>query len=128
MMSNLDCFARILGAESQADCTCCAISLEEAVIVPSRFRQKAQVSGVASLWRSSVKSSCAPARGTPNHAPRDRPVLMRWISMLTFSLEMIRKKGNEATAAITGAPARSAWSQSSADYVALGVRGDPRGR
>jgi len=48
--------------------------------------------------------------------------------MPTFSLEMTRKKGNEATAAITGAPERSEWWQSSADYVARDVRGDPRGR
>jgi hypothetical protein len=35
MMDNADCFALMLEAGSQADCTCCAISLEEAVTLPS---------------------------------------------------------------------------------------------
>jgi hypothetical protein len=54
--------------------------------------------------------------------------LMKLISMPTLSPETTRKKGNEAVAAATGAPERCAASQSSADYVARGVRGDPRGR
>jgi len=49
MMDNPDWFALIAAAGSQADCTCCAISLEEVVIVPSRWHQKAKVCGVASL-------------------------------------------------------------------------------
>jgi hypothetical protein len=48
MMDNPDCFALMLGDESQADCTCSAISLEEAVIVPNHWRQRARVYGVAS--------------------------------------------------------------------------------
>jgi hypothetical protein len=54
--------------------------------------------------------------------------LRKWISMPTLSLETTRKKGNEATAAITGALARSESWRSNADYVVRGVRGDPRGR
>jgi hypothetical protein len=65
MMANLDCFARMSGAESQAGCTCFAISLEEAVIVLSRGPQKARVYGVASRWRNSAKWSCAWAHGIP---------------------------------------------------------------
>src|ERR1019366_4629226 len=45
-----------------------------------------------------------------------------------LALEKLRKRGNEATAAITDAPERSESWQSNADYVARGVRGDPRGR
>ena len=41
-----DCFALMLEAGSQADCTCCAISLEEAVTLPSRWRHRRGV------WRS----------------------------------------------------------------------------
>ena len=44
-----DCFALMLVDESQADCTCFAISLEEVAIVPNYWRQKARVYGVASL-------------------------------------------------------------------------------
>ena len=70
MMDNPDCFALMLGGESQADCTCSAISLEEGVIVLSHWRQKARVFGVASLWRNSAKSSCARRHGTPSHAAK----------------------------------------------------------
>jgi hypothetical protein len=54
--------------------------------------------------------------------------LMKPISMPTFSPETIRKKGSEAVASARGAPGRCVASRSSADYVARGVRGDPRGR
>ena len=73
-------------------------------------------------------SSCARRHGTPGHAPKGRPASMKSISMPTFSPVTIRKKGSEATAAATGAPERCVSSQSSADYVARDVRGDPRGR
>jgi len=53
---------------------------------------------------------------------------MKLISMPTLSPETTRKKGSEAVAAVTGAPKRCVASRSSADYVARGVRGDPRGR
>ena len=49
MMDNPDCFALMLGDESQGDCTCSAISLEEVVIVMNYWCQKAGVYGVASL-------------------------------------------------------------------------------
>ena len=128
MMANLDCFARMWGDESQAGCTSFAISLEEAVIVLSRWRQKARVYGVASRWRNSAKWSCAWAHGIPSRAPRDRPALMKSISMPTLSWEEIRRRGSEATAAISGAPEPGEWWQSIVGYVARGVRGDPRGR
>jgi hypothetical protein len=128
MMDNLDCFVLTCWAESQAGFRCCATSLEEVVIVPNRWRQKVAASGVASLWRNSAKSSCAPACGIVSHARGDRHALRKWISIPTLSLEIIRKRGNEATAAITDAPERSESWQSNADYVARGVRGDPRGR
>jgi hypothetical protein len=54
--------------------------------------------------------------------------LMKSISMSMFSPETIRKKGNEATAAATGAPESSESSRSSAGYVAQDVCGAPRGR
>src|ERR1019366_8083075 len=63
MMDNLDCFVLTCWAESQAGFRCCATSVEEVVIVPNRWRQKVEASGVASLWRNSAKSSCAPACG-----------------------------------------------------------------
>ena len=59
-MDKPDCFALMLEDESQAECTFSAIKLEEVVIVPSRWRQKAMVSGDASRWRNSPKSSCVP--------------------------------------------------------------------
>jgi hypothetical protein len=48
--------------------------------------------------------------------------------MPTLSWEGIRKRGSEATAAISGAPEPGELWQSIAGYVARGVRGDPRGR
>jgi len=96
--------------------------------VLNRWHQKVGVSGVVSLWRNSAKSSCTPAYGTASHARRDRPALTKWISIPTLSLEITRKTGSEATAAITGALERSESWQSNADYVVRGVRGDPRGR
>jgi hypothetical protein len=85
------------------------------------------------VWRclaveKSAKSSCVLTRGTPSHAPRSRPALMKSISTQTLSPAMIRKRGSEAIAAATGAPERCVASRSSRDYVARGVRGDPRGR
>ena len=128
MMDNPDCSALMLGAESQADGTCSAISLEEVVIVPRRWPKRAGVSGVASRWRNSAKSSCARAHGTLSQARNGRPVLMKLISIPTLSPEMTRTRGSEVTAAPTDAPERSVTSQSSVDYVARGERGDPRGR
>jgi hypothetical protein len=128
MMDNLDCFALTCWVESRAGFTCCATSLEEVVIVPNRWHQKVAASGVASPWRNSAKSSCAPVYGTASHAGRDRPALTKWISTPTLSLEITRKMGNETTGAITGALERSGSWQSNADYVARGARGDPRGR
>ena len=127
-MDKPDCFALMLEDESQAECTFSAIKLEEVVIVPSRWRQKAMVYGDASRWRNSLKSSCVRMHGVPSHVPRDRPVLMKSISIPTFSLEAIHKRGSEATVAATSVPERCAWSRSSVGYDALGARGDPRGR
>jgi hypothetical protein len=36
--------------------------------------------------------------------PNSSPALMKWISISTLSLETIRKMGNEAVAAVIGAP------------------------
>ena len=66
--------------------------------------------------------------GVPSHVPRDRPALMKSISIPTFSLEAIHRRGSEATVAATSVPERCEWSRSSVGYDALGVRGDPRGR
>src|SRR6516162_967789 len=104
MMVNLDCFVLMSGDESQADCTSFAISLEEAVIVLSRWPQKARVYGVAWRWRNSAKWSCAWAHGIPSRAPHDRPALMKSISIPMLSSEEIHKRGSKATAAISGAP------------------------
>src|SRR5438270_3819961 len=102
MMDNLECFVLMLAGESQDACISFAFSLEEAVIVSSRWPQKGGVFGVAWLWRNSARSSCALMRGTPSHAPRSRPALMKSISILTLSWAMIRKRGSEAIAAATG--------------------------
>ena len=96
--------------------------------MPNRWCQIVEASGVASRWKNSVQSSCTPADGAVSHARHDRPALRKWISIPTLSLETTRKRGNEATAAITDAPERSESWQSNSDYVARGVRGDPRGR
>lgn len=94
---------------------------------------KPRAPGGARVWRCLAMEKLSQvelrtgAWHTEPRSPR-RTVLMRWISIPTFSLEMTRKKGNEATAATTDAPKRSNWWQSSADYVARDVRGDPRGR
>jgi hypothetical protein len=128
MMDNLDCFALMLGGESQAACMSSAISSEEVVIVSSRQPQGIGVFGVAWLWRNSAKSSCALARGTPSHAPRGRLASMKSISTPTLSAEITRKKDSEAVASVIDAPEPCAASRWSVDYVARGVRGDPRGR
>ena len=104
MMDNPDCFALMLGGENHVAGMSFASSSEDAVIVSSRWRQKVGVFGVAWLWRNSVRSSCAPTPGTPSHARRGKLALMKLISILTLSPEIIRKKDNEATAAATGAP------------------------
>ena len=128
MRANPDCFARMWEAGRKADATSSVISSGEGAIVSSRYLQRARVCGVASLWRDSVKLSYTRVIGTPNHDPRDRLALMRWILISTLSLQTIRKKGSEAVGAVTGAPERGARSQSSEDYAARGGRGDPRGR
>ena len=128
MMDNLGCFALMLGGESQAACMSSAISLVEVVIVSSRWPQKVGVFGVAWLWRNSAKSSCALTRGIPSHAPRGKLASMKSISTQTFSPAMIRKRGSEAIAAVTGVRERGESLRSSADYVARGGPGDPRGR
>jgi hypothetical protein len=128
MMDNLGCFALMLGGESQAVCMSSAISSEEVVIVSSRWPQKVEVFGVAWLWRNSAKSSCVLTRGTPSHAPRSRPALMKSISIPTLSPAMTRKRGSEAIAAVTGVRESGESLRSSADYVARDVYGDPRGR
>ena len=117
-----------VGGRKSAECTFSAIRLEEVVIVPSRWRQKVMASGDASRWRNSPKSSCVRMHGVPSHVPRDRPALMKSISIPTFSLEAIHKRGSEATVAATSVPERCEWSRSSVGYDALGARGDPRGR
>ena len=75
---------------------------------------------------SSVKLVEGSWRTAPNHA---RPPRASWKSILTprITLSAIRKKGSEAVAAATGAPEQCVASRSSADYVARGVRDDPRG-
>ena len=128
MMDNLDCFALMLGGESQAAYMSSAISSEEVVIVSSRWPQKVGVFGVAWLWRNSAKSSCALTRGTPSHAPRGKLASMKSISTPTLSPAMIRKRGSEAIAAVTDVRERGESLRSTADYVAQDVLGDPRGR
>ena len=127
MMDNPGSSALMSGAESQASGTSFAISSKDVATVPSRW-QKAEASGVVSRWRNSAKSSCGWAHGTLSHAPIGRPALMKSISIPTLSSEMTRTRGSEVTAAPTDAPERSVTSQWSADYVARGERGDPRGR
>ena len=104
MLDNPGCFALMLGDESQADGISSAIGWEEAVIPLSRWHPRAAVCGVAALWRNSAMSSCARGLGTPSYVPNGRPALMKWISISTLSLEAIRKMGNEAVAAVIGAP------------------------
>ena len=86
------------------------------------------VGGAASPWRNSAKSSCARIHGTTSLARRGKPASIQSTATPTLSLETVRKKGSEATAAARGPPARCAASRSSADYAARGGPGDPRGR
>jgi hypothetical protein len=104
MMDNRGCFALMLEDESQADGMSSAISLEGLVILLSHWCPRAAVFGVASPWRNSTMSSCARGLGTLSHVLNDRPALMKWISISTLSPETIRKMGNEAVAAVIGAP------------------------
>ena len=67
-------------------------------------------------------------RGTRSHAPRSRRALMKSISIPTLSPAVIRKRGSEAIAAVTGVRERGEWLLSSVDYVVRDVLGDPRGR
>jgi hypothetical protein len=128
MMDTPDCCALMLEDENQAAFMFFAINSEEVVIVSSRWPHQVGVFGVAWRWRNSARSSCAPMRGTPSHAPRSRPALMKSIAIATLSPAMIRKRGSEAIAAVTSAREPCEWLRSSVDYVAPGVRGDPRGR
>jgi len=104
MMDNRGCFALMLEDESPADGMFCAISSEGVVILLGRLYPTAAVSGVASPWRNSTMSSCARGLGTPSHVPSGKPAWMKWISIATLSPETIRKMGNEAVAAVIGAP------------------------
>jgi hypothetical protein len=128
MMDSLDCSALMLGGESQPACMSSVISSEGVAIVSNRWPQRVGVFGVAWPWRNSAKWSCALTRGTPSHAPRSRPALMKSISIPTLSPAMIRKRGSDAIAAVTGVREPGEWLRSSADYVARDVLGDPRGR
>jgi hypothetical protein len=128
MMAYFGCFVPMCWAGNQAGSMCSVISLEEVAIVVCRWRWEEQVAGVASPWRDSAKSSCARTHGTPSHAPRGKPALMKLISMPTLSPETTRKKGSEAVPSARGAPERCAASQSSVDYAARDGPGDPRGR
>jgi hypothetical protein len=103
MMAYSGCFALTCWDGNQAGSMYFAISLEEVAIVGCRWCQDEQVAGVASAWRDSAKSSCARRHGTPSHARRGKPALMKLISMPTLSPETARKKGSEAVAAATGA-------------------------
>src|SRR5580658_6073210 len=93
-----------VGGESQAACRSSAISSEEVVIVSSLWPQRIGVFGVAWLWRNSVKSSCALARGTPSHAPPIRLASMQSISTPTLSRKKIHSRGSAAVAAAIGVP------------------------
>ena len=104
MMDNRGCFALMLEDESQADGMSSAISSEGVVILAGYWYARAVVSGVASPWRNSAMSSCIRGLGTPSHVPNGKPALMKWISISTLSPETIRKMGNEAVAAVIGAP------------------------
>src|SRR6185369_16774278 len=104
MMASLDCFVLTYWDGSQAGLMYSATSLEAVVIVPYRWHLKVGAAGVASPWRNSVRSSCAPTPGTPSHARRGKLALMKLISIRTLSLKIARKRDNEATAALTGAP------------------------
>jgi len=104
MMDNPGCFAPMLGDESQADGMSSAISSEGVVIRSGHWRPRVAVSGVASPWRNSAMASCIRGLGTPSHVPNGRPALMKWISISTLSPETIHKMGNEAVAAVIGAP------------------------
>ncbi len=53
---------------------------------------------------------------------------MKSILISTLSPAMNRKRGSEAIDAVTGVRERSEALQSSTDYVARDVLGDPRGR
>ena len=104
MMDNRGCFALMLEDESPADGMFSAINSEGVVILSGHWYPTAAVSGVASSWRNSTKSSCARGLGTPSHVQNGKPALKKWISMSTLSPETIRKMGNEAVAAVIGAP------------------------
>ena len=103
MMDNRGYSALMLGDGSQADGMSSAIS-SEGVVIPSGPWYPRAVSGVALAWRNSIMSSCARGLGTPSHVPNGRPALMKWISISTLSPGTIRKMGNEAVAAVIGAP------------------------
>jgi hypothetical protein len=104
MMDNLDCFALMLGGESQAACMSSAISSEEVVIVSSRWLQRIGVFGAAWPWRNSAKSSCARTHGTPSHVRLGKLASMKSISTPTLSRKKIRSRGSEAVAAAIGVP------------------------
>src|ERR1700732_3614507 len=76
MMAYVGCFVPMSWVESQADCICSAINLEEVATAACHGCQNEWVSGAASRWRNSVKSSYAQRGGTPSHAPRGKPASM----------------------------------------------------
>lgn len=125
MMACFDYFVPMCWAASQAGSTCSAFSSAEAAIAAC---QNEWVSGAASPWRSSARSSCAQMRGTPSHAPRDRRASMKSILTSTLSRKKIHNRGSKGAAAAKGAPGPFVASRSSADYAARGASGDPRGR
>ena len=105
-----------------------SIRLEGGATLNCRWYQRQEVFGAVWLWRNSVTLNCALMDGAQRHAHQGKPALMKSISTRTLSPETIHRKDSEAVAATIGAPEQCAVSRSNADYVALGVRGDPRGR
>jgi hypothetical protein len=104
MTDNLDCFVLMLGDENQVAAMYSAISSEARVRVSGGWRQRVEVCGDAWPWRDSAMYSCALVLGTPNRVSKDKPALMKWISILMLNPKTIRKKGSEAIGAATAAP------------------------
>lgn len=128
MMACPGCFVPMCWDGNQAGSMCFAISLAEVAVLACRWGQEDRAPGVASPWRNSAKLNCARTHGTPSHAPRGKPALMKLISMPTLSPETTRNKGSKGVAAVAGTPERCVASRSSEDYAARGGPGDPRGR
>ena len=96
----------VLGRNRKVVCVRSAISLGAAAAAACGWDQRGSVAGVVLRWANSARSSYGRTLGALSRELAGSTVSRKSISTPMLSLGTIRKKGSEAVAAVTGAPAR----------------------